>query len=128
MKHLKTFENFVNEKLNTEDTLTESFTVKDLKDIHPTGGENELLISDSSKSPAISHLQNGHIQWEDRKKALVNAYPNSRGGYDYVTIIKCDEDKGIAAIKKAQQEFGGKTFSDSKQLSKDIVKFLKANV
>lgn len=127
MKQFITFENFVNEnKANDEETLSESFSVEDCaKDC---GAAVAMRIADPSKRTSIDLLQAGHIQWVESKKALVEAYPSSRGGNEYYTIVKCDEDEGNEAIKQAIKEFGGKNYSDRATAKKDIIKFLKSQV
>jgi hypothetical protein len=117
MKHIQTFESFINEQ---NDSLNESYNVLPSKDGTATPGQ--LVIIDKSST----NFTGPTFQWLPAKKGIVEVYNGSHGEESRL-VVKCDEKTGDSAIEAAVKEFGSQS-GDYNSLYKKVKDFLKKSV
>lgn len=110
MKHIHTFESFVNESLN-EELITLKFN-DDYQSISPTDG-----TPDPTRPRFVMHSS---------KKGWVFAADGSHGTESRL-IVRCDASQAEKAYQAAVQKFTGKTWNDFDKMKKEVSEFLKKN-
>ncbi len=108
MKHLHTFESFLNETLN-EGNITLQFD------------ETSQIIKPTSGNPDPSMPR---FEMNSRKKGWVYAADGSIGTESRI-IVKCNDSEAEKVFQAAVQEFTGKTWNNWDSMKKEVSDFLK---
>jgi hypothetical protein len=114
MKHIHTFETFVNENLN-----------EGLWHVVPSEHNPEML---TIKEPNDNQRYTGPtIYWDSKKGGAVESYDGSHGQETRI-IVKCTEEDCKNALTKAAKEFENPQSADYNSYFKKVKDFIKKNV
>jgi hypothetical protein len=110
MKHIKTFEGFVNES---------TVTIQPMDKV--TGPDEKVIQLVGSGGVPVSYF------WSNIKKGLVRSLAFA-GNSETRILVKCKEDSGDQLIAQAIKDLGSKTWSDEMACTKEIEKYFKDNL
>jgi len=116
MKHIKTFEGFVNESYDVNESKV---TIQPMDKV--TGPDEKVIQLVGYEGVPVSYF------WSNIKKGLVRslAFP---GNSETIILVKCKEDSGDQLIAQAIKDLGSKTWSDEMACTKELEKYFKDNL
>ena len=116
MKHIKTFEGFVNESYNVNESKV---TIQPMDKV--TGPDEKVIQLVGTGGVPVSYF------WTNTKKGIVRSLAFA-GNSETRILVKCKEDSGDQLIAQAIKDLGSKTWSDEMACTKELEKYFKDNI